>query len=203
MPASIDLVREDKRYYAATATPERVTFPELSYLTIPGAGAPEGPAHVVATQALFSVAYAVRQRAKAAGLVFTVPKLEGLWWVDGPGDPMLTPREEWQWRLLIRLPDAITAAEVAAGRDASTAKTPGLAPIEQVAFDRITEGACVQIMHVGPYAAEPETLTRLHAFIDAQGLRFAGRHHEISLSDPRRVSPDHMKTILRQPVGSA
>ena len=200
MPAAIDLSREDKRYYSAPKTPERVMVPELAYLGVTGTGAPGGPSHLAATEALYTVAYALRRRAKTEGMVFVLPKLEGLWWVDGPGDPLATPRDAWQWRLLIRLPKSISPDDVTAGRDAAVARKPELPPIQSVAFDRLTEGDGVQIMHSGPYDTEPATLDRLHRFVEEHGLRITGRHHEIYQSDWRRTPPERLRTILRYPV---
>jgi hypothetical protein len=200
MTETIDLVREDKRYYSAPTTPVRVTFPTLSYLAVAGAGKPGGPAHLAATEALYTVAYDIRQRAKAGGMAFTVPKLEGLWWVDGPGEPLATPRTEWRWRLLIRLPATVSAADIDVARGTAARKKPRLPVIQDVGFDQLTEGDCVQVMHVGPYDAEPKTLAQLERYMDEHGLRMAGRHHEIYLSDPLRATAERLRTILRHPV---
>ncbi len=203
MTETIDLVRSDRAYYSASGTPECVTFPTLPYLAVSGSGEPGGETHLSAIEALYTLASAIRARSKPAGITFAVPKLEGLWWVEGPGDPLATPRSEWMWTLLLRLPEAISVDDVARGREAAARKKPGLKAIERVTSMSLTEGACVQAMHVGSYATEPETLDRLQQFMDERGLVWAGKHHEIYLFDPKRGTPERARTILRHPVAPA
>ncbi|EQD49569.1 hypothetical protein B1B_11569, partial [mine drainage metagenome] len=130
---------------------------------------------------------------------FAVPKLEGLWWVDGERPATAVPRAEWRWRLMIRLPLLVDAAMVEAAKKA-VAQKKGLTRAGDVAFIALCEGRCVQVMHLGPYADEPATITAMHDFMAGNELEARGMHHEIYLSDPRRTAPEKMKTILRQPV---
>ncbi|MEU8896479.1 GyrI-like domain-containing protein [Nocardia sp. NPDC048505] len=183
----IDLAKSDKHYYTASTEPELRTFDGYDYLAVAGTGAPLGPEYSAAVSALYRAAYGVKKLAKAAGQDFVVPKLEGLWWVDSDRPPLSVPREEWLWRLLIRLPEAVTAEMTAA------------AVSRPVTVERLTEGPSIQALHLGPYATEPETLARMADFMAAQGLTMNGRHHEIYLSDPRRAG-SATKTILRHPV---
>ena len=112
-------------------------------------------------------------------------------------------KDAWDWTMLIPLPPAVTEADIAAGLDAAARKKPEL-PIDRIGAPTIDEGLSLQILHVGSYDAETPTLHRLHAeLMPAQGLTFNGPHHEIYLSDPRRVAPEKLKTILRQPVRAA
>jgi len=200
----LDLAKADKAYYSATAEPRLIEFGELPYLTVTGKGAPEGPAFAAATEALYTVAYAAKAICKKDGRDFTVPRLEGMWWVEvpvkSPQEAMSVPRDEWHWKLLIRLPDFVSGEIAAAARANAAAKKADLEPIRRVAFERIREGLCVQILHIGPYSDEPETLARMTAFTDERGLVSNGPHHEIYLSDPRKANPKTMKTILRHPV---
>lgn len=193
----------DKVLFSAAKDPEIVEIPDTWCLTISGAGAPESPEFQRAVEALYGLAYTVKFQLKPAGLDFKVPPLEGLWWVEGP--PHLfreTSRDRWCWQLLIRMPDAVTEEQVAAARDQAAAKKKN-PTILQVAFERFVEGACAQLLHVGPFAEEGPSIDRLHAFIAEKGYRPRGRHHEVYLSDFRRTAPEKLKTILRQPVEPA
>ena len=129
-----------------------------------------------------------------------MPPLEGLWWGRSElGDFTLEPRAEWNWKILIRVPDDVAAAELDSARDALAAK--GMAAgVPRVKLERFTEGLCLQALHVGPYASERSTIDRLLAFAHEHGLAFAGCHHEIYLSDARRVAPAKLRTILRVAV---
>ncbi|MFI6170150.1 GyrI-like domain-containing protein [Nocardia sp. NPDC051052] len=179
----LDLAKTDKHYYHAPTEPTLRTFGTYGYVTVTGSGAPEGPEYTTAVETLYRTAYGAKKIAKAAGHDFVVPKLEGLWWVESDEPPLTVPRAEWHWKLMIRVPEVVTAAT---GHGAT--------------FERLTEGDAVQALHIGPYATEPETLARMDAFMTAGGLAMNGRHHEIYLSDPRRVPAAQIKTILRHPV---
>ncbi|MDH3649148.1 MAG: GyrI-like domain-containing protein [Saprospiraceae bacterium] len=196
---STDLVKEDKEYYAAKKTPEIREFAELQFLTILGKGQPAGAAFTKAVEALYPLAYGIRKVCKSKEMIFSVPKLEGLWWVDSDKTALEVPRSEWCWKLLIRMPDFVTDETVDQARR-EVMKTKGIKLLEAIQFEGITEGKCVQILHVGPYATEPDTIQIMQDFIKERGLKENGFHHEIYLSDPRKTEPQKMKTILRQPV---
>ncbi|RJE85238.1 hypothetical protein D3P07_21560 [Paenibacillus sp. 1011MAR3C5] len=198
----LDLAKTDKLYYTASLEPRLVHFPELNYVAIEGQGDPNGERFQKSTEAIYTVAYGVKGLCKREQADFTVAKMEGLWWVDSDvEDPLTVPREEWRWRIIIRMPDFVAADQVASARLAAAKKKPVLAElIQTVAFLPIQEGDCVQIMHIGPYSEEPATLERMHAYISEHGLTGNGLHHEIYLSDPRKSAPSTRKTILRLPV---
>ncbi|WP_433659055.1 GyrI-like domain-containing protein [Nocardia sp. CA-128927] len=177
----LDLAKTDRHYYHAPTEPTLRTFDTDDYLTVTGSGAPAGPEYTVAVETLYRTAYGAKKIAKAAGQDFVVPKLEGLWWVESDEPPLTVPREEWHWKLLIRMPEVVTADMV-----------------HGATFERFTEGDAIQVLHVGPYANEPETLAKMDAFMTAEGLTMNGRHHEIYLTDPRKAAVP--KTILRHPV---
>ncbi|MFD6158769.1 GyrI-like domain-containing protein [Nocardia sp. NPDC060256] len=179
----LDLAKTDRHYYHASTEPTLRTFGSYGYVTVTGSGAPEGPEYLEAVEALYRAAYGAKKIAKAGGRDFVVAKLEGLWWVESDAPPLTVPRSEWHWQLMIRMPEGVTADMV---RGAT--------------FERLSEGDAVQVLHVGPYATEPETLAKMDAFMTAEGLAMNGRHHEIYLSDPRRVPAAQAKTILRHPV---
>ncbi|MEV6341552.1 GyrI-like domain-containing protein [Nocardia vinacea] len=182
----LDLAKSDPHYYDATREPELRTFDTYGYLTVTGFGAPGGERYTEAVQTLYRAAYGAKKIAKADDQDFVVPKLEGQWWVNSDEPPLSVPREQWQWRLMIRMPEVVTAEMVSGAT-----------------FERLTEGDAIQVMHVGPYATEPETLAKMEAFMTAEGLLMNGRHHEIYLSDPRRAPGANTRTILRHPVRRA
>jgi hypothetical protein len=195
-----DLVRQYKDYYTAAAHPTLVTFEGMvGYIAMDGTGAPAGAEFTAAVETLYPVAFGVKAVCKQQSRDFAVPKLEGLWWVDGNTLALDVPREQWNWTLMIRMPDFVDDVMVAQARRTVATKKPRL-PVADVSFTTLGEGRCVQVMHVGPYSDESATITAMHEFIVAQGLKPSGRHHEVYLSDPRKTAPEKMKTVLRQPV---
>ncbi len=185
--------------FKARKQPEIVEVPDTWCLTLSGVGAPESPEFKQAIEALYGLAYTLKFQQKAAGQDFKVPPLEGLWWTDPPEAFARTPRDQWQWQLLIRMPEGLTPAQVAAARTQAAAKKQN-PRILDVRFERFAEGTAAQVLHVGPFSEEGPVIERLHAFIAEQGYRPRGHHHEVYLSDFRRTAPERLKTILRQPV---
>lgn len=197
--AKLDLVKEYKSYYKAGKKPEIVEFHGANYLSIDGKGEPAGEVFVRKVEALFPLAYGIKKVCKEQGNDFGVPKLEGLWWVVGDTPALEVPRNEWFWKLLIRMPDFVTEEMMASVKPEVETRNKN-ALIQEISFVTIAEGKCVQMMHVGPYATEPETINSLMAFIKENGLSVNGLHHEIYLSDPRKTEPEKMKTLIRYPV---
>ena len=193
----LDLTKEYKSYYTAKTSPEVVEFDEATYLSIEGKGAPGGKEFQAKVGALYSLAYSVKMLMKKEGKDFTVAKLEGLWWVDSDKPYTEVPREEWRWKLLIRQPEFVTSEIVEKAREKVMKK---LELVKEVKFERMKEGKCVQILHIGPYSTESESLEKMYNLMKEKGLTYNGFHHEIYISDPRKVAPERMKTILRQPV---
>jgi len=197
----IDLYKQHKDQYVTPKKPVLVTMDEATYLTISGRGAPGGPAFTEKVGALYGVAFTIKMTRKFAGQQdYVVTKLEAQWGLDGEScDFANTPKEQWNWRLMIRTPSFVTQKELAdaARKLIENGKAPGA---EQVKLESITEGPCVQMLHVGPYQEESHSIGVMSLFAEQQGLTFHGRHHEIYLSDPRRIAPEKLKTILRLPV---
>jgi hypothetical protein len=128
--------------------------------------------------------------------------LEGLWWGDEERPSLAdlqADRDAWSWRMMIALPDDVTAVEVAAAVESAARKRPSPAA-GRVRLERFEEGLAAQIMHHGPYSEEAPTIERLHAWVEEQGYELRGRHHEIYLGDPRRAAPERLKTVIRHPV---
>lgn len=204
MMDKLDLAKKYKAYYSAPAKPELIELEEIPYLTITDKGDPSGPVFASATEALFTMSYAVKFVCKKLGNDFTVPKLEGQWWVESDTPALETPRDEWHWKIRIRMPDFVNQEIADEARQNAIAKKKGLSQLKLVNFEHIAEGECVQMMHVGPYATEPETMGQMKDFMASEGLVLGDKHHiEIYLSDPRKVEPAKMKTIIRFPVKKA
>lgn len=194
-----DLVKQDKEYYSAKKKPEIREFNELNFLSILGKGEPAGTEFVEAVEALYPLAYGIKNIYKKQEMDFGVPKLEGLWWVNSEKNALEVPRSEWHWKLLIRMPDFVSAESFEQAKK-EVIKKKGIEKIDEILFEKIAEGKCIQIMHIGPYSTEPETINQIKGFMNENGLVENGLHHEIYLSDPRKTTPEKMKTILRQPV---
>jgi hypothetical protein len=198
--AKVDLYKEFASEYVTPKVPRLIDVGEAVYLTIDGVGEPGGDAFGAAVGALYAVAFTLKMARKFAGQDYTVAKLEGLWWTEpASAHFMETPREQWHWKLMIRIPEFVTADEVAGATESLIMKgKPAL--VRQVQREVIDEGRCVQMLHLGPYADEPKSLKMMQDLVTAAGLRFTGRHHEIYLSDPHRAAPEKLRTILRHPV---
>ncbi|GGM79773.1 transcriptional regulator [Dyadobacter beijingensis] len=203
----LDLTKHFKSYYTAKAQPELLEIGQACYLSIQGKGDPSGRDFMQKIQAIYPVAYALKFAFKAKKKDFVVAKLEGLWWYDEAryagisiaDSPKAIPRSEWEYRLLIRLPDYVTQKDVEGAVEMSFA-SKGTAAIRDVSWFEMEEGKVVQILHTGPFDNEPETLAKLNEFMTAHSLGRNGLHHEIYLSDFRKTAPEKLKTILREPV---
>ncbi|SDE99068.1 hypothetical protein SAMN04487996_108140 [Dyadobacter soli] len=203
----LDLAKQFKHYYTAKPKPELVDIEKAQYLSIQGKGDPSGEEFSQKIQAIYPVAYALKFAFKAKGKDFVVAKLEGLWWYDESryqnatidNAPQTIPRSEWEYRLLIRIPDFITQKDVESAV-AECYASKGMTEIREVSYFEMEEGKAVQMLHTGPFDTEPATLAKLMEFMTAHNLGRNGLHHEIYLSDFRKTSPDKLKTILREPV---
>jgi antitoxin component of MazEF toxin-antitoxin module len=202
MPAAkLDLYKLHKAEYVAKRQPALVQTHPARYLAIAGAGRPGDATFTAQIGALYAIAFTVKMRRKFAGLQdYAIGKLEAQW-LDDPAT-FASRDVPWRWRLLIRSPDFLKPADLATAATALLDKGKP-ATVKEVALTTLDEGACVQMVHVGPYDHEPESIALMQAFAADKGLAFAGPHHEIYLSDPRRVPPERLKTILRMPVKPA
>ncbi|MFI7609435.1 GyrI-like domain-containing protein [Micromonospora sp. NPDC049366] len=180
-----------------------VDVPDMQYLMIDGHGDPNtAPAFIEAVEALYPVAYKLKFASKRdLGRDYVVPPLEGLWWAEEM-ESFTTARDKsrWDWTLMLMVPHWIDQTVFAT---AVTQVGDGHRParLDDVRLQTLSEGRCVQTLHVGSFDDEAAVLDHLHhEFIPGHGLRMAGAHHEIYLSDFRRVAPDRQRTILRQPI---
>lgn len=200
-PDKIDLYKLHKNDYVAAKKPVLVELKPATYLAISGRVEPGGTEFTDKIGALYGVAFTIKMTRKFSGQQdYAVCKLEGQWWCgDCDGDFSRVAKEQWCWKLLIRTPEFVTREELAQAVE-TLLKRGKTQPIRDVQLETLTEGLCVQMLHVGPYEREPETIALMKAQAANDGLQPHGRHHEIYLSDPRRVPPERLKTILRMPV---
>ncbi|MBI3140221.1 MAG: GyrI-like domain-containing protein [Sphingobacteriales bacterium] len=202
-----DLLKQYKPYYSATAKPVLSRNGPVSYISVCGKGDPSGPVFAENIGALYRTAYTIKAYCKKQQKDFTVPKLEGLWWYDEKkygshtmaAAPGHIPREEWEYRLLIRMPGFVRAEMLVQARETiiSLKEMKSAPEIDWFVMD---EGEVIRVLHTGPFATEPATLGKIQDFMKERGLVRNGLHHEIYLSDFRRTAADRLKTILCEPV---
>jgi hypothetical protein len=201
--AKLDLCKLHKDEYVAPKKPQLVKTRPAKYLAIAGRGKPGDELFQSQIGSLYGVAYTLKMASKAAGQDYKVATLEGLYWPDDPAACVFGQAlEALNWKLLIRTPDFITAKQLKEAIAALAEKGKALEAGE-VKIEKLSEGLCVQMLHVGPYAAEKRTIDAMTALMQENRLVQAGPHHEIYLSDPRRVPEERLKTILRMPVRKA
>jgi hypothetical protein len=148
----------------------------------------------------FSLAYALKSTYQAKGQDFTIAKLEGLWWfLDESKHFGEVPPEQWQWKLLIRMPDFVTSEVFKSVKQSVLEEEKGPTQVSGIRLEKFYEGLCVQMMHIGPYATEIETTNQIFAYMEAHGYIQNGKHHEIYITDVSE-DPEQAKTILRYPV---
>lgn len=203
----LDLAKLHTAYYNAKNKPELLNIEKAQFLSISGKGDPSGQPYSDKIQALYSVAYALKFLYKALDKDFVVAKLQGLWDFDEDKyknlsideAPLKVPRSEWSYRMMIRLPDFVTKEQVESAIQTVIKKKQILLATE-IEFYEMKEGKVIQMLHVGAFANEPETLKQMQEFMTANNLQKNGLHHEIYLSDFNKTSPEKLKTILREPV---
>jgi hypothetical protein len=206
---TIDYKKTEKALYLPASTPSVILVPEMTFIAVDGRGDPNTSAEYTAAVALlYGLSYALKMGNKAV-IAYVVPPLEGLWEAgDGfkGGGAAIVDKSQFVWTMLIRQPSFVTEEVFESARAALARKKPDL-DTSKARLATITEGLCVQVMHTGAYDDEPATVAVLDRFaldngyvIDINGRR---RHHEIYLSDPRKVAPEKLRTVLRHPVRKA
>ncbi|MDF2968445.1 MAG: hypothetical protein K0Q93_2223 [Nocardioidaceae bacterium] len=206
MTSKTDFKRTLDAYRATPGQFRIVAVPDLQYLMIDGRGDPNtSSAFAAAVTALYPVAYKLKFASKRdLGRDYVVMPLEGLWWAEDT-DLFTTMRDKsrWDWTLMIMVPDWIDQHMFDASVEQAGAKDRP-ARLGDIRLEWLSEGLCVQTLHIGSFDDEDEVLARMHdGFIPDNGLGMVGKHHEIYLSDFRRVAPEKLRTILRQPVRPA
>ena len=199
----IDLKKQMKHYWQPPAGKfVIVDVPELSFAMIDGAGdLNTSPVYANAVGWLYTLSYTLKFMSKAAGRDYGVAPLEGLWWSDDMAT-FTTERDKsrWSWTMMSLVPAWIHDDHLERARRAAAEKADSAA-VGLLRWEELSEGLCVQTLHLGSYDDEAPVLADMHErFIPGEGLRMRGRHHEIYRGDPRRTAPEKLRTILRQPV---
>ena len=204
-----DFKKEYRDLYQPKAKPSLVEVPPMRFLAVEGAGDPneEGGAYQHALELLYGIAYTLKMSYKAGYVIegyyqYVVPPLEGFWWQPDVEGVDYADKSSFNWVSVIRVPEFVTEADFAWAVETATAKKKlDFSPVQLIEID---EGLCVQCMHIGPYDDEPVTVEAMHEFAASQGyvpdFSDVRRHHEIYLSNPRKVDPAKMKTVVRHPV---
>lgn len=205
---AFDFKKEYREFYLPPKKPQIVDIPPMNYVAVRGQGDPneEGGAYQRAISVLYAVAYTIKMSYKGSRQIqgffqYVVPPLEGFWRQEEDGIDYAN-KSGFQWTSVIRLPDFVTPEDFRwAVDEASQKKKLDCSTAE---FLPLTEGLCVQMMHLGPYDDEPASIALMDAFTAANGyetdLTATRLHHEIYLSDPRKTAPEKQKTVLRHPI---
>lgn len=206
---AFDYKKEYKEFYMPKNKPEIVHVPEMNFIAVRGSGDPneEGGAYKEAIGLLYGIAFTIKMSTKGSHEIkgyfdYVVPPLEGFWYQDGVKGIDYTKKADFHWISVIRLPDFVTKEDF--DWAVAEAEKKKQADFSKVEFLTITEGMCVQCMHIGPFDDEPETVAKMDRFLEENGYEndfSEGRlHHEIYLSDARRVAPEKWKTVIRHPI---
>lgn len=206
---AFDYKKEYKEFYLPKNAPHIVDVPAMNFIAVRGQGDPniEGGEYKTAVGLLYGIAYTIKMSHMGTHRIdgyfqYTVPPLEGFWWQDGVKGVDSSRKDTFNWISVIRLPDFVTKSDFdwAVGEVTLKKKTD----FSKVGFLTLTEGLCVQCMHIGPYDSEPATVAAMDSYAENNGYALdftdARLHHEIYLGDPRKTAPDKLKTVLRHPV---
>ena len=205
-----DFKKEYKEFYMPKQVPAVITVPSMNYIAVSGTGNPNDEAgeYKEAVGLLYAVAYTLKMSEKSGYEMkgffdYVVPPLEGLWWQQGSDEKIdYSRKDDFSWISMMRIPDFVSPDDVEWAKQTAT-KKKGL-DCSKVEFMNLDEGLCVQIMHVGSYDSEPETVRFMDDYLEAEGFKKdindVRRHHEIYLSDPRKADPSKMKTVIRHPI---
>lgn len=208
---AFDYKKEYKEFYMPKNKPSIVEVPPMNYIAVRGKGNPneEGSAYKESIGLLYGIAFTIKMSKKGNHQIdgyfdYVVPPLEGFWWQENVKGIDYSRKEDFNFISVIRLPDFVTKEDFDwAIAEAAKKKETDFSKVEFLTYD---EGLCVQCMHIGSYDDEPATIQIMHDFMTAEGYelditdkRF---HHEIYLSDARRVAPERLKTVIRHPIKS-
>ncbi len=206
---AFDFKKEYKDFYAPKSVPAIVNVPVMNYIAIRGAGNPNeaNGAYQDAIEQLYGVAYTIKMSKMGDHRIdgyfdFVVPPLEGLWWQDGIDGIDLTRKNDYQWISMIRIPEFVTQETVEwAINEAGKKKKREFSDVK---FWMFNEGLCVQIMHTGSYDSECSSIAIMDEYLNKNGYEYdfsdVRKHHEIYMSDCRKVAAEKLKTIIRHPI---
>lgn len=206
---AFDFKKEYKEFYMPKDKPGIVTVPSMNYIAVRGRGDPnqENGTYGQSIGLLYGIAFTIKMSKLGDHRIegyfdYVVPPLEGFWWQDGVAGIDYAHKENFSWISVIRLPDFVTEDDFKwAVEEAARKKKMDFSKVEFLTYD---EGLCVQCMHIGPYDDEPATVSAMHAYMEERGyvldITALRLHHEIYLSDARRVTPEKLKTVIRHPI---
>ena len=206
---AFDYKKEYKEFYMPKSRPSIVTVPEMNYIAVRGKGDPneEDGEYKKAIGLLYGIAFTIKMSKKGDHRIdgyfdFVVPPLEGFWWQDGVQGVDYANKDTFNWISVIRLPYFVSREDFDwAVEEAAAKKKTDFSKVEFFTYD---EGLSVQCMHIGSYDDEPETVKLMHEYMDEQGYELditeERMHHEIYLSDARKVEPEKRKTVIRHPI---
>lgn len=206
---AFDYKKEYKEFYLPKKKPEIVTVPKMNYIAVKGCGDPnkEDGEYKNSISILYALAFTIKMSKLTDYRIegyfdYVVPPLEGFWWQQGVMQIDYSRKDAFQWISVIRLPDFVSEKDFNWAKQQVKAKK-GI-DCSNAQFLTIEEGLCVQIMHIGSYDDEPDTITLMDQFIKENGyindFSNTRMHHEIYLSDARRVAPEKLKTVIRHPI---
>ena len=210
---AFDYKKEFKEFYLPPEKPQIVTVPKMQFVAVRGKGNPndEDGEYKAALAVLYAVSYTLKMSKMGDHRIegyfdYVVPPLEGFWWQIKDGTVVsgfdYSDKSAFNWLSVIRLPDFVTQKDFDWAKETAAAKK-GL-DCSRAELLTLEEGECVQIMHTGSYDNEPATIKLMDDFALANdyALDFSATrlHHEIYLSDPRKTSPEKLKTVIRHPV---
>lgn len=209
---AFDFKKEYKEFYMPKNRPEIVTVPKANYIAVRGTGDPneEGGAYKQSIAVLYSVAYTLKMSYMTDYRIegffdYVVPPLEGFWWQDNVDGFDYNDKSSFNWISVIRLPDFITKKDFDWAVETATRKKK--LDCSSAEFITIDEGLCVQIMHIGPFDNEPATIALMDGYLAENGyvndFSQTRLHHEIYMSDVRKVAPEKWKTVIRHPIRKA
>ena len=204
-----DFKKEYKEFYMPKGKPEIVTVPKMNYIAVRGKGNPneDDGDYKKSIELLYGIAYTIKMSKKGDHKIegyfdYVVPPLEGFWWQDDVDGIDCSHKENFRWISVIRLPDFVTRSDFEWATEEATRKKK--MDFSKVEFLTVEEGLCVQCMHTGSYDDEPATVSMMHEFIESLGYALditdKRLHHEIYLSDARKVAPEKLKTVIRHPI---
>ena len=206
---AFDFKKEYKEFYMPPKKPSIVTVPKMNYIAVRGQGDPnpEESEYKQAIGLLYGIAFTIKMSKMGSHKIdgyfdYVVPPLEGFWWQEGVIGVDYSRKDDFNWIPVIRLPDFVTREDFEwAVEEATKKKKTDFSKVEFITYD---EGLCVQCMHIGPYDDEPATVELMHNFMEEQGYELditdERMHHEIYLSDARRVAQEKLKTVIRHPI---
>ncbi|MCR5722805.1 MAG: GyrI-like domain-containing protein [Lachnospiraceae bacterium] len=206
---AFDFKKEYKEFYMPKDKPAIVTVPKMNYIAVRGHGDPNDEAgeYKAAIGMLYAIAFTIKMSKEGDHRIegyydYVVPPLEGFWWMDGIAGADYAHKEAFNWISVIRLPDFVTEEDFRwAVKEATDKKKQDFSKVE---FFTCDEGLCIQCMHIGSYDEEPATVDKMHRYMEDKGyvldITDKRLHHEIYLSDARKVAPERLKTVIRHPI---